>query len=305
MNDVVQLPPAQRHTVLPPWLLELRPHHWVKNALVIVPLAAAHQLGDVALLIRVMMAFAAFSLCASGQYVLNDLLDLNADRNHPSKCQRPLAAGQVTREGAVVMIVAMWLGAALIAIKLDAGVVVVLLAYVMLMVAYSVWLKHVVLLDALVLAAGYSARVTAGGLAVAIRPSPWLIAFCACIFYSLALVKRYSELAAIRGRDGPSAHARGYEAVDLPMMAAFGVASGYLAVLVLAMYLTSGRTFSLLYSRPVFIGLTAILLLYWISYLWLLANRGRIPDDPVLFALRDGRSRVLVVLMGLCAFLAV
>jgi len=286
-------------------LLELRPHHWVKNALVIVPLAAAHQLGDVALLIRVMMAFAAFSLCASGQYVLNDLLDLNADRNHPSKCQRPLAAGQVTREGAVVMIVAMWLGAALIAIKLDAGVVVVLLAYVMLMVAYSVWLKHVVLLDALVLAAGYSARVTAGGLAVAIRPSPWLIAFCACIFYSLALVKRYSELAAIRGRDGPSAHARGYEAVDLPMMAAFGVASGYLAVLVLAMYLTSGRTFSLLYSRPVFIGLTAILLLYWISYLWLLANRGRIPDDPVLFALRDGRSRVLVVLMGLCAFLAV
>jgi len=305
VNDVVQLPPAQRHTVLPPWLLELRPHHWVKNALVIVPLAAAHQLGDVALLIRVMMAFAAFSLCASGQYVLNDLLDLNADRNHPSKCQRPLAAGQVTREGAVVMIVAMWLGAALIAIKLDAGVVVVLLAYVMLMVAYSVWLKHVVLLDALVLAAGYSARVTAGGLAVAIRPSPWLIAFCACIFYSLALVKRYSELAAIRGRDGPSAHARGYEAVDLPMMAAFGVASGYLAVLVLAMYLTSGRTFSLLYSRPVFIGLTAILLLYWISYLWLLANRGRIPDDPVLFALRDGRSRVLVVLMGLCAFLAV
>ena len=203
------------------------------------------------------------------------------------------------------MIGATWVGAGLLCTRLGAGFAGVLVAYLVLMIAYSVRLKHVVLVDALLLAAGYSTRVAAGGIAVGIFPSTWLIAFCVCLFYSLALVKRYSELAFNRERDGPAAHARGYQAVDLPMMATFGVASGYLAVLVLAMYLASGRTFSHLYSRPAFIGLTGILLLYWISYVWLLTNRGQMPDDPVLFALRDGRSLVLVVLMGICAFLAV
>jgi 4-hydroxybenzoate polyprenyltransferase len=297
--------PSRRLGRLPPWLAELRPAHWIKNTLVVVPLAAAHQLGDVTLLTRVALAFAAFSLCASGQYVLNDLIDRQMDRKHPAKRSRPIASGEVSRTVAIALIVATWLGAGFLASRLGAGFAGILVAYVVLMIAYSAGLKQVVLLDALLLAAGYSARVAAGGIAVAIYPSTWLIAFCVCLFYSLALVKRYSELALNRERDGPAAHARAYEAVDLPMVATFGVASGYLAALVLAMYLASGRTFSQLYSRPAFIGLTGILLLYWISYLWLLANRGKMPDDPVLFALRDGRSLVLVVLMGICAFLAV
>jgi 4-hydroxybenzoate polyprenyltransferase len=285
--------------------MALRPQQWVKNTLVIVPLAAAHQLGDVALLARVAMAFAAFSLCASGQYVLNDLLDLEADRSHPFKSQRPLAAGELSHTAAVAMIATTWLAAAFIATQLGLAFAGVLAAYVLLMIAYSVRLKHVVLLDAVLLAAGYSARVAAGAAVVAIRPSMWLIAFSLFLFYSLALIKRYSELTHNRDRQGPSAHARGYEAVDLPIVATFGIASGYLAVLVLAMYLTSHPEPSRLYSQPLFIGLTGILLLYWISYLWLVANRGRMPEDPVLFALRDGRSRVLVVLMGICAWLAV
>jgi 4-hydroxybenzoate polyprenyltransferase len=285
--------------------MALRPQHWVKNILVIVPLAAAHQLGDLALLARVAMAFAAFSLCASGQYVLNDLFDLEADRVHPSKRQRPLASGALKRATAVALIVATWLGACLLTVQLGAAFAGVLAAYVLLMIAYSVRLKHVVVLDAMLLAAGYSARVAAGAAAVAIRPSTWLIAFCLCLFYSLALIKRYAELTHNRDRQGPSAHARGYEAVDLPIVATFGIASGYLAVLVLALYLTSSGTSSRLYSRPSFIGLTGGLLLYWISYLWLVANRGQMPEDPVLFALRDRRSRVLVLLMGICAWLAV
>jgi 4-hydroxybenzoate polyprenyltransferase len=284
--------------------MALRPQHWVKNTLVIVPLAAAHQLGDLVLLARVGMAFAAFSLCASGQYVLNDLLDLEADRGHPSKSQRPLAAGQMTRTAAFTLIAATWLGAGLIAAQLGAAFAAVLAAYIVVMVAYSVRLKHVVVLDAVLLAAGYAARVAAGAVAVAIHPSTWLIAFCLFLFFSLALIKRYAELAHNRDREGPSAHARGYEAVDLPIVATFGIASGYLAVLVLAMYLTIGRTFSRLYSQPAFIALTGVLLLYWISYVWLVANRGQMPEDPVLFALRDGRSRVLVLLMGICAWLA-
>jgi 4-hydroxybenzoate polyprenyltransferase len=302
---MVKMPTSRPRSRLPPWLMALRPQHWVKNTLVIVPLAAAHQLGDFALLARVAMAFAAFSLCASGQYVLNDLFDLEADRDHPSKRQRPLASGALNRTTAVALIVATWLGAGLIAVQLGAAFAGVLAAYVLLMIAYSVRLKHVVVLDAMLLAAGYSARVAAGAVAVAIRPSTWLIAFCLCLFYSLALIKRYAELTHNRDRQGPSAHARGYEAVDLPIVATFGIASGYLAVLVLAMYLTSSGASSRLYSRPSFIGLTAGLLLYWISYLWLVANRGQMPEDPVLFALRDRRSRVLVLLMGICAWLAV
>jgi 4-hydroxybenzoate polyprenyltransferase len=305
VNDIVEVPASRRHSRLPAWLLALRPQHWVKNVLVIVPLAAAHQLGDFALLARVAMAFAAFSMCASGQYVLNDLFDLEADRTHASKRKRPLASGEMTRTAAFAVIAVMWLASALIAVQLGAAFAGVLAAYVLLMIAYSVRLKHVVVLDAMLLAAGYSARVAAGAVAVAIRPSTWLIALCLCLFYSLALIKRYAELTHNRDRQGPSAHARGYEAVDLPIVATFGIASGYLAVLVLALYLTSGRTPSLLYSQPMFIGLTAVLLLYWISYLWLVANRGQMPEDPVLFALRDGRSRVLVVLMGICAWLAV
>ena len=305
MNDVVEGTVSRRRSRLPAWLLALRPQHWVKNVLVIVPLAAAHQLGDLTLLARVAMAFAAFSMCASGQYVLNDLFDLEADRTHPSKRNRPLASGQMTRTAAYAVIAVMWLASGLIAVQLGAAFAGVLAAYVVLMIAYSLRLKHVVLLDAVLLAAGYSARVAAGAVAVSILPSTWLIAFCLFLFYSLALIKRYAELAHNRDSQGPSAHARGYEAVDLPIVATFGIASGYLAVLVLALYLTSGRTPSLLYSQPMFIGLTAVLLLYWISYLWLVANRGHMPEDPVLFALRDSRSWVLVLLMGICAWLAV
>jgi len=305
VNDIVEVPASRRRSRLPAWLLALRPQHWVKNALVIVPLAAAHQLGDFALLARVAMAFAAFSMCASGQYVLNDLFDLEADRSHPSKRSRPLASGEMTRTAAVAMIAVTWLGAALIAAQLGIAFSGVLAAYVLLMIAYSVRLKHVVLLDALLLAAGFSARIAAGAVAVAILPSTWLIAFSLFLFYSLALIKRYAELTHNRDRQGPSAHARGYEAVDLPVVATFGIASGYLAVLVLAMYLTSGGSHGGLYGHPSFIALTAVLLLYWISYLWLVANRGQMPEDPVLFALRDGRSRAIVLLMGICAWLAV
>jgi len=305
VNNLPKVSASRARSRLPPWLIALRPYHWVKNALVIVPLAAAHQLGDVALLARVALAFVAFSLCASGQYVLNDLLDLEADRGHPAKRNRPLAAGELTWPAAIVLIAGTWLAAGLIALHLGVAFAGVLTAYVLLMIVYSVWLKHVAVLDALLLAAGYAARVGAGAVAVAIFPSTWLIALCLCLFFSLALIKRYSELAHNRDRQGPSAHARGYEAGDLPIVATFGIASGYLAALVLAMYLTSVPTFSRLYSRPSFIGLTAILLVYWISYLWLVAGRGQMPEDPVLFALRDRHSRVVVLLMGICAWLAV
>ena len=290
---------------MPPWLVELRPHHWVKNVLVIVPLAAAHQFLNLELEARVALAFVAFSLCASGQYVLNDLLDLAADRVHSTKSKRPLAAGTLSRRAGVILMVLTWTGAALAAAPLGIAFGGILAAYLVMMLAYSWRLKHIAILDAIVLGAGYAARVAAGGVAVAIRPSAWLINFCVCLFFSLALVKRYGELAKNRDRDGPCAQARGYLGVDLPFVAMFGIASGYLAVWVLAMYLTTETPARQIYDRPVFISLTGMLLAYWISHLWLVANRGKLTDDPIVFALRDRVSRILVALMGLCAWLAV
>jgi 4-hydroxybenzoate polyprenyltransferase len=237
--------------------------------------------------------------------VLNDLLDLAADRAHSTKSKRPLAAGTLSRGAGVSLMVLAWTGAVLAAVTLGAAFCGVLGAYLALMLAYSWRLKHVAILDAIVLGAGYAARVAAGGVAVAIRPSTWLIAFCVCLFYSLALVKRYAELAQNRDRNGPCAQARGYLGIDLPLVAMFGVGSGYLAVWVLAMYLTTEHPARLLYGRPLFISLTGILLAYWISHLWLVANRGKLTDDPVVFAIRDPLSRVLVALMGICAWLAV
>jgi 4-hydroxybenzoate polyprenyltransferase len=290
---------------LPPWLVELRPHHWVKNVLVIVPLAAAHELLNLQLEARVALAFVAFSLCASGQYVLNDLLDLAADRAHSSKSKRPLAAGTLSRRAGVILMTLIWTGAALAAAPLGIAFGGILAAYLVLMLAYSWRLKHIAILDAIVLGAGYAARVAAGAVAAAILPSAWLINFCVCLFFSLALVKRYGELAKNRDRDGPCAQARGYLGVDLPFVAMFGIASGYLAVWVLAMYLTTETPARQIYDRPVFISLTGMLLAYWISHLWLVANRGKLTDDPIVFALRDPVSRILVALMGLCAWLAV
>ena len=290
---------------MPPWLVELRPHHWVKNVLVIVPLAAAHELLDLQLEARVALAFVAFSLCASGQYVLNDLLDLASDRAHSSKSKRPLAAGTLSRRAGVILMTLIWTGAALAAAPLGIAFGGILAAYLVLMLAYSWRLKHIAILDAIVLGAGYAARVAAGAVAAAILPSAWLINFCVCLFFSLALVKRYGELAKNRDRDGPCAQARGYLGVDLPFVAMFGIASGYLAVWVLAMYLTTETPARQIYDRPVFISLTGMLLAYWISHLWLVANRGKLTDDPIVFALRDPVSRILVALMGLCAWLAV
>ena len=289
---------------MPPWLVELRPHHWVKNVLVIVPLAAAHQLLNLELEARVALAFVAFSLCASGQYVLNDLLDLSADRAHSTKSGRPLAAGTLSRRAGVILMALTWTGAALAAAPLGIAFGGILAAYLVVMLAYSWRLKHIAILDAIVLGAGYAARVAAGGVAVAVRPSAWLINFCVCLFFSLALVKRYGELAKNRNRDGPCAQARGYLGVDLPFVAMFGIASGYLAVWVLAMYMTTETPARQIYDRPLFISLTGILLAYWISHLWLVANRGQLADDPIVFALRDPLSRILVALMGLCAWLA-
>jgi 4-hydroxybenzoate polyprenyltransferase len=282
----------------------LRPYQWLKNALVFVPLAAAHRLAEVGLLGAAARAFVAFGLCASSIYVLNDLWDASADRLHPHKQHRPIAAGRLPRSVAIGLVPALLAGTVAAALPLGPRVVAVLGLYFALMIAYTLRLKTIVLLDALVLAGGYALRLVAGGLAVAIRPSPQLLAFCIFLFFSLALVKRYAELALLRCRDGSATHARAYLLEDQEFIVALGVSSGGLSVLVLALYMSSGQL-EHFYRSSQFIWLTCVLLLYWISHVWLTAHRGLMTDDPLVFAVKDRVSLVLIVLMGITAWLAV
>jgi 4-hydroxybenzoate polyprenyltransferase len=282
----------------------MRPYQWLKNALVFVPLAAAHRLGEGILLGAAARAFIAFTLCASSIYVINDLRDVGADRLHPHKRNRPIASGRLPPPLAAGVALLLLIGALLVVVPLGLPAALTLGAYFALMIAYSLRLKAIVLLDALVLAAGYALRVLEGGFAVHIRPSSRLLAFCIFLFFSLALIKRYAELALLRTRDGAAAHARAYLLEDQECVMALGCSSGILSVLVLALYMSAGNA-ERLYSRSEFIWCTAVLLLYWVSHMWLMAHRARMTDDPLVFALKDRVSRILILAMGCTAWLAV
>jgi 4-hydroxybenzoate polyprenyltransferase len=286
------------------YLHALRPLHWVKNGLVFVPLVAVHRFFDVPLLVRTGGAFAAFCLCASALYLLNDCLDLPADRRHPYKKERMLASGRVPLEAALLMLPLLLAAAFAIAFSLSAAFAAVLCVYSTLMIAYSLRLKDLALIDVLVLALGYSLRVAAGSVATGVRISAWLLTFCVFLFFSLALIKRYGELLLLEAQPATAAvHARGYLGIDKAMLAAQGIAAGYLAVLVLALY-TNTDIGHRLYRRHEYFWGICLLLLYWISYLWMMVGRGRIPDDPVIFALTDRRSRWTIAAMGVIAILS-
>lgn len=288
-----------------PWtyLRALRPHQWLKNLLVFLPVLAAHELHSGTALLHCVWTFLAFTLCASSVYLLNDLLDLEADRRHPYKCRRVLASGRLRLPAAAAML-PLLLGAAIaIAAGIDDRVLAIVVFYYAANLAYSLGLKDQPILDVLILATGYAARVAAGGIAAAVQLSAWLLAFCIFLFFSLALVKRYAELTALRARHGAAAQARGYWLEDLGVIAAQGIGSGYLAVLVLALYTTTSTMQSPTGRDPLY-WLICLLLLYWISYLWLMADRGRIVEDPVVFALKDRTCRVVMIATLLIALVA-
>jgi len=281
----------------------LRFRHWLKNVLLFVPLLAAHRVFEPALLEKAVLAFIAFGCCASGGYILNDLFDLAADRHHPDKRLRPFAAGDLPiAYGLALLPVLVGLGT-LIALLVSPLFLGVLWIYLALTATYSLFARKVVLLDVIVLAGLYTMRILAGSAAIAVWPSQWLLAFSTFLFFSLALVKRYGELVIMRRVDGQQAKARGYELDDGELLAAMGVASGYVAVLVLALYVESD-TAQTLYGRNEVIWFLCPLLLYWISHIWLSAHRGKMPDDPVVFATHDWVSRILIALMLLVTVLA-
>ena len=282
----------------------LRPHQWAENGLVIVPLLAAHHVNQPVAVLACLIAVGAFCPCASSVYVLNDLLDLEADRAHPCKFRRAFAAGDLPLSAGVVMAPALLILAFGLGAFLSVSFVTVLAGYYALTVAYSLSLKRKVLLDTLVLACLYTLRIVAGAAAVSVPLSFWMLLFSIFLFLSLAFVKRYAELEGLCTRNQLQAAGRGYEVRDLPILQNLGCSSGYLSVLVLALYVNSPDV-QALYRHPTIIWALCMLLLFWISRVWMTAQRGTMHDDPIVFALKDGPSIGVGFLALLTAILAI
>jgi 4-hydroxybenzoate polyprenyltransferase len=282
----------------------LRPHQWLKNLLVFVPLLTAHQVQNLPLVLQSLLSFFAFCLCASSVYLLNDLLDLNADRHHPRKRFRPLAAGTVSIVGAGFLIPILLIAAFGVTLLLPAKFLIALATYYTITLAYSLRLKRVLMLDTLTLAGLYTLRIIAGAAAISVPLSFWLLAFSIFLFFSLAIAKRHSELLVAQGSNQKIVKSRGYRVTDMEVLKSLGPPSGLLAVLVLALYINSDDV-SQLYTHPKLIWLLCPLMLYWITRVWLITHRGRMDDDPVIFAIRDPVSRWVVMAGTIILLLAV
>lgn len=285
-------------------LKSLRLHQWAKNILVFVPLATAHQLGNPISVQHAIMAFFAFGLCASPVYLMNDMLDLEADRQHPNKRRRPFASGDLSLMAGFILVPMLLLGTILIASHLPMMFWLVLGSYFCVTVAYSFFLKNLVLIDTITLAGLYTIRIVAGAMAITVTLSFWLLLFSVFLFFSLALVKRYAELLTTQKLGGLKVIGRGYHVDDLPILQSLGTASGYLAVLVMALYINSPDVESL-YSNPRRIWFLCVLILFWISRIWLKTHRGDMHEDPVVFALKDRISLMIGILAAITVMLAV
>jgi len=271
----------------------LRIHQWVKNFLVFIPLIMAHRITDMALVLKGSLAFVAFSLCASSVYIINDLLDLETDRQHPTKRERPFASGSLQIQTGMVLAPLLLAGALLTSSLLLSPLFTALLSsYFLMTMAYSLYFRQKLLLDVLFLAGFYTVRILAGAIAVSVIVSPWLLTFSVFLFLSLAFLKRYAELRVMEENKQIHHSGRGYVLPDVVMVQNMGSTSGYLSVLVLALYINSREVVEL-YQHPWLLWLIGPCLLYWIMRMWFLAHRGQMTDDPILFAVRDRKSYMI------------
>jgi 4-hydroxybenzoate polyprenyltransferase len=282
----------------------LRPQQWVKNVLLVVPPVLDHKLFVAPLMLKAAWAFVAFCCAASGGYVVNDLLDVQSDRHHPTKRHRPFAARTLPTSFGWVLAPALFAAALAIALLvLPPSFLALLASYVALTSTYSLYFKRLAVLDVLILAGLYTLRVLAGVAATGVRFSSWLLAFSMFLFLSLAFLKRFSELRRLRDDGDGWLERRGYSRSDREWLGTTGSASGYLSVLVLALYVSSEQVVAL-YRRPALLLLICPLLLYWISRMWLRAHRGQINEDPIVATVRDPVSYGVGALVAAVMFAA-
>ena len=280
----------------------LRPHQWLKNLLVFAPLIAAHSM-NLGEWLAGLIGFIAFNFIASSVYILNDLLDLAADREHPRKRERPFAAGNVPIKVGLLAIPLLILLGAIVASNLSPQFALVLIAYYVMTLFYSFFLKRRVLIDIFTLAGLYTLRVVAGAVATGLLLSPWIAAFCMFLFLSLAAIKRQTELVSNLSLGQLGSVGRDYRVDDLGIIVMIALSSGCISVLVFALYINSSVVTNL-YASPWFLWGGCPILLYWIIRLILLAHRGEMHDDPLIFATRDIISLLCGVIMIICGVLA-
>lgn len=295
--------PAQHDTGWAAMVAACRPHQWAKNLLLFLPMMLAHQI-TLPTAVAVGIAFVAFSLCASSVYVINDIGDVAADRHHPQKRLRPFASDRLKiATGLQLALVLAGAGLGLAASCLPLEFLAMMVLYLGANLAYSGRLKQVAVLDVLMLACMYALRLEAGAVAAGVPLSDWFLTFSLFFFTSLAFAKRFTELRRLETAGDSAAAGRGYQVGDLRLLEMLGTASGYVSVLVLALYMNSDQMRSL-YGPSRLLWLVCPLVLYWITRLWLLANRGQLDEDPVVFALRDRISLVVGTACGAVMLLA-
>ncbi len=284
-------------------LKAIRVHQWAKNLLLFLPLLLAHGL-SMARFLPALLGFICFSLTASATYIVNDLLDIETDRRHPRKRRRPFASGDLPASAGIA-IVALFLLLALSAARLlPVAFYFWLMLYLATTVAYSTYLKRVALVDVLVLAGLYTLRLKAGGAATSTLISHWLAGFSIFLFLSLAFVKRFAELENLRASGATPKNGRGYLLTDAHQLRSFGTSSAFAAVVVFANYI-SGHDVTVLYSQPDYLWLIVPLMILWLCRVWLLASRGELNEDPVIFAITDRMSLLIGALVAVIAVAAI
>ncbi len=279
------------------WISALRVHQWAKNLLIFLPLVASHQIFELNKLFSAGIAFVAFSLCVSATYIWNDIADLKTDRQHPTKKRRALASCRISiAAGALASIGLLAAGMLISAMALPATATATFLVYIAATLLYSAYLKRQLALDVVALTLLFTLRVFMGGIVTSIEISPWLFAFSTFFFLSLAFVKRFVDLTRMSSKQDQKLGGRGYVAQDIGLVSSMGSCSGFISVVVLALYITSPGVMEL-YSTPELLWILCPALLYWIARVWFLANRGEMADDPVSFALTDRVSQGVAVLV--------
>ncbi len=301
------------------WIKALRMHQWAKNTLIFLPLLLAHTWSP-GVLAGAVVAFISFGLCASATYIVNDLLDIEADRQHPRKRRRPFASGDLSAISGCLVVILFLLSAAALALAVPHIITAVspsvlfvppfqinflgwLGVYLVTTLAYSLRLKRAVLVDVIVLSGLYTIRILAGSAATGVVVSTWLAGFSIFFFLSLAFVKRFAELESLRERGGSTPSGRGYHVADLEQLRSFGTASAYASVVVLTLYI-SNLSAAELYRHTNRLWLLVPVLLLWLSRLWLLASRGQLDEDPVVYAITDKRSLLMGLLVAIIVLIS-
>ena len=281
--------------ILSKYFKSLRPHQWLKNFLIFIPLLAAHNI-NFEIIRMAIIVFFSFSLMASSVYIINDIIDLKADRAHPLKRYRIFASGKISRNNGKILAILLFVFSIFIALEVSKLLIIILVFYFLISNIYSLILKKIIILDICTLAILYTSRIITGGIVLDITLSVWLLAFSLFFFFSLAAIKRQAELVDLIKRKKLKSLNRGYKTSDLPIISMSALGAGYISVLIMAFYVNSPEVMKL-YSQPQALWGICMVLLFWLTKISLITQRGMMHYDPIIFAVKDKISQICFILI--------